>query len=139
MRRIILASALAIAFLVVGAPSCQPAEPTMTITAKRTSDCLNQPTVEGVVTPTTATTKVVLQRSSAGKWTDFLWYQTSDTSETRHTITSTVRSRDGGYSLSFVDQNWGDKLSGTQKFRVRSNGGGYVSPSVYFTFPITCA
>ncbi len=132
MRRILIAAAMSVG--VLAATACQPTEPAMTITAKRTSSCLANPTVEGKVTPATATPKVVLQRSSGGKWTDFKWYQTAESSEVAHVITDAL---DGGgaYVLRFDPSN----LKGTQKFRVRSNGSGYVSPSVYFTFPQVCA
>ena len=133
-----MAVLLLVALGVMGLTGCEPA---MTITAKIapppspiTPVCLNDPEIIGTVTPPDATKKVVLQRSSGGKWTDFKWYTTLDSSAEPELLTSGVNPYDGGYAIQVQRYYIGAKLRGVQSFRVRSAGSSAVSPKVYINF-----
>lgn len=124
MRRILGLVAVAGAVLAVSA--CEPA---MTITAHPSE---GQPLtcdswqVTGKVSPASATPKVVLQMTVKGKWVDA---KAPATFDAPHTVRSAnVSQSTGGYAIN-VQYVW----SYTQHFRVRSNGGGAVSPSFYVT------
>lgn len=107
-------------------------EPKSTVTADRTESCTGLQ-VRGVVTPADATKGVVLQRTVGGKWVDFEWWQTYDSGEPKAPVSSTVNSA-GGYYLNVPRSHWGQTLSGTVHFRVRTNLNGGISPSWYTTF-----
>ena len=126
MRRILTAGLMVVGLLV--ASGCQPAEPAMTITAKASAfpTCGGDGELAGKVTPKTATSKVVLQRTKGGKWVD--WVTPQGAGETPRVQTSTVFS-DGGYQLYFMVPN----STATIHIRARSDKGTAFSPGVYVT------
>ena len=138
MRRIVLGGVLVLAVLGVIAPSCQPAEPAMTITAKVYDEYGETPpplptcgyvyTVEGTVTPSTATKKVVLQQRSGGKWVDLLGWGDPDSIYHDPASARTANVRSGGTYKIYWLIDW---ISTAKSLRVRSNGGGAVSPTFY--------
>lgn len=132
MKRTLLALGLAAAFVIVGAPSC---EPSMTISAVPSTGCWSG-VVEGQVTPANATAKVVLQRTVGGKWVDWKWYRTQV--DTTKRILSDVPNDEGVYVIQFTRQHEsGAQWSGTLHLRVRSNAG-YIGPSWYAKIPADC-
>lgn len=133
MRKFLAMAVLAVGCLGVMAPSCQPAETAMTITAKPSAtrpECGGNEDVTGIVTPKAATSKVVLQRTVGGKWVDWKWregnYDTTDG------VLSATLLPGSGDSASYTVLFWANSTS-TLHLRVRSSGGGYVSPGFYVT------
>lgn len=138
MRRIGLVAALVVAFLIVGAPSCQPTEPAMTITAKvgqKPGACGDHVRIEGIVAPASASSRVVLQHTVGGKWVDLAWYKDSDADSTPVLIAGPVNKPGGNYSLYFATRHGDTYMSGTRHYRVRSDKGTAFSPGLYITFP----
>jgi len=134
MRRVlVLVAAVAV---VVGLGACLPPETAMTITAKD-GGC-SADAITGKVSPASATAKLVAQRTAGGKWVDWKWYKTSDSGETPSVLTAKPNAR-GEYTIGY-NPNWLGlkKLSGVVHFRVRSDGGGYVSNDYYVRFPKAC-
>lgn len=126
---------LGLTFGVLGliAPSCQPAEPAMAITA--TPDdakpaCSDNAYITGEVDPAGATSKVVLQRTEGGKWVDWRW-RSRDSDSTLGQVGATVQQRGdvGIFELPYLVP--GSKS--TLHLRVRSSGGGFVSKGFYVT------
>lgn len=128
MRRLILAAGLALGFVIVGAPSCQPG---VTITATPndlTPGCGAVAYLTGTVTPATATPRVVLQRTVGGKWVDWEWYSDA-IDNTKGRLGASVNQSTGAYSVAY----WAPITAQTLHLRVRSNGGGAVSNGPYVT------
>lgn len=133
-KRIILASALAIAFLVVGAPSCQPETP-MTIRATpRTTKpvCGASEYVTGNVNPDDATSTVTIQRTIGGKWVDWDWYPKADSTRKSKLVGSVLS---GQFKILYM----APKEKTTVHMRVRSSKGQYVSPGFYVSTSGACA
>lgn len=124
MKKILMATALAA--LVVMSTAC---EPSATITAKpddATPVCASADWIRGKVTPASATPKVALQRTVGGKWVDWKWYATESSSTGQQTLWAKVDGS-GAYALSY-------RIPGSTTpihLRVRSSGGGVVSPGFY--------
>lgn len=130
MRRMLVAAAMV--GLMVSGSACQPAEPAMTITAKPDAYPIAATTshVTGKVTPATATTKVVLQRTVKGKWVDWQACPASEIcggSIPAKVPQANVNKTTGAYSISYPVQWCGVILH----LRVRSNGGTKFSPGFY--------
>lgn len=129
MRRILAITAMAAAVLIGAA--CQPTEPAMTISAKPDKNPLAYTTsyVRGKVTPSTATAKVVLQRTVGGKWVD--WQSCPATGCDGATPPKIPRANvdpaTGAYAIAYPVQ-WCGKIL---HLRVRSNGGSTTSPGFY--------
>lgn len=126
MRR--LATVAAAVALLFAATGC---EPKMTITAKdvnKTDACGLRMYVEGKVTPATATSRVVLQQTTGGKWVDVKgWADQNDVySKPASARAAAVASTTGEYSIVYV-VDW----HGIKHLRVRSSGSGAVSPGFY--------
>ena len=136
-----MVAGMALGFMVVGAPSCQPAEPAMTITGAVESHCGDH-TLSGVVAPAKATTKVVVQRTVGGKWVDWKWYETTLNSEPLHALAATPNKATGAYSVRIafghsdgIGKPITDLTGTTIHLRVRSNGGSATSPGWYWKMP----
>lgn len=135
MRRV-LAVAAAVVMLAVGA-GCEPStpEPKVAMTARSypaKPKCYSSARIEGNINGT-KTSSVVLQRTVGGKWVDWKWYQTGDTAEQPHRI-STAPDYDGTYALSYLGP-WSAPET-VLHLRARSAGGSVVSNGVYVT--VTC-
>lgn len=126
MKKILLAAAALL--LVVAATGC---EPSATITAKpddTTPVCTSSDWIRGKVTPATATPRVALQRTVGGKWVDWKWYATTSSSGGQQIVWAKV-SGSGSYAMSYRIP----ASTTTLHLRVRSEGGGAVSPGFYVT------
>lgn len=133
MRKFLVLTALAVGCLGVMAPSCQPAETAMAITAKPNltkPECGGNEYISGVVTPNGATSKVVLQRTVGGKWVDWKWRE-GNWDTTDGVLSATPISHGDG--TAYYNMNYWANSTSTIHLRVRSNGGGYVSPGFYVT------
>lgn len=140
MRRTLIAVVAAVACL-VGAAACQPAEPSMKITAKvydqydqtppGTTTCGYAYTVRGTVTPPAATGTVVLQRTVGGKWTDVKGWDNADGYYTKSASVrqANVSATSGAYRIKYLVDWYGS----TRHYRVRSAGGAAVSASFYLS------
>lgn len=121
MRRLVVV--LAAAAMVVVSTGC---EPKMTITAGNGNGnytCGLVMYVTGKVTPKDATTKVVLQRPSGGKWVDVVAKRDQFDFDPPSVRSANVSKNNGGYSISYHTEFFGKR-----RFRVRSNLGTAVSP-----------
>lgn len=130
MRRVLVAVALVLGALSVAA--CEPVtppEPTVGMTAK--SDpakprCGSPAYLAGSIGET-ATSKVVLQRTSGGKWVDWKWYETGDSDEEPHVLSDVPRY--GEFMIGYRVPS----SKTTIHLRARSAGGSVVSNGVYVT------
>lgn len=129
MRKTLLLVGLVLGCLGVMAPSCQPTEPAMTITAAPDAAyaCSDNAYLEGTVAPFAATKKVILQRTVSGKWVDWSW-RSGNFDPTQGQVSATVEQWGEGR---FLMNWWVPNSTTTLHLRVRSEGGGYVSNGFY--------
>lgn len=133
MMRKLMVLGVAVMALVVGATACQPTEPAMEIRVTmvevvRTPGCAISETVPGDVIPHDATPKVVLQRTSGGKWVDWSWFTDSDDT-TKGLITATPDAH-GVFEVHYMVPR---TAGTTYHLRLRSNGGTHFSDGFYIT------
>lgn len=122
--------ALLIAALLIGCAVTTACDPVTTITATTASrpGCGQTATIDGTVTPASATGRVVLQRTVGGKWVDWKWV-TGNTGEVPHVLRSKVAPDTGTYVIPFQVPF----STNTIHLRVRSDGGSVVSRGMYVT------
>ncbi len=131
MRKI-MAVVVGVGLLV--AAGCTPAV-TITASASRYVDCGTSIPIKGTVTPSDAMTSVVVQRTTNGKWVDWLWYETGDSDEEVHKLVARMYAIPGEWSITPRAHTW--KAGETIHLRVRASaaagGTAVVSPSFYVT------